>query len=109
MDLEKFAGQLKKLVKEIQEKTDLLEASAKKGMDGMPDLLQGLGAILPDWLFFIEQTGIGTKERIFQILSDMEAAMQAKDAILLGDALLNGLGLAAKETIGVIEGALHEG
>lgn len=107
MDVENFIRQLKELSREIQEKAEVLMGNTRKGFDGMPGLLRSLEGILPEWLFFMEQTGIGSKECIFQVLSDMEEAMQAEDGILMGDALLNGLGIMTDKNIRAIEGALY--
>lgn len=108
MDLEKFLFTMSGLCEEIGQKTERLENDAQKGFQEMPGLLEHLAAALPSWFFFIEQTGIGSKEQVLQVLQDMERAIKAEDSVLLADALLYGLRDMAGEYIKIIEGALYE-
>ena len=108
MDLDKFYAELKALSEEIAQKVELLENHAKKGFREMGSLLKNLTGILPDWFFFIEQTGIGEKGRVLSVLQDMEEAVAAEDTVLLADALLYGLQKMAGDYIRIIEEALYE-
>ena len=107
MDLDNFYKLLKELYEETGQKTEMLEKDAAKGFQGMPGLFKKLAAVLPGWFFFIEQTGIGAKEQVLQILQDMERAIKAEDSILLADTLLYGLQDMAGEYIGIMEEALY--
>ena len=107
MDLDRFYADLIELYENAGQKTELLEKNAKIGFQGMSELLEKLTAVLPDWFFFFEQTDIGSKGQVLQILQDMEKAIDAEDRVLLADTLLYGLREVAGEYIGIIEEALY--
>ena len=109
MDLDKFYGCLRRLYEEIGKKVECLENDAGKGFSEMDGLLKNLAGLLPDWFFFIEQTGIGTKDQILSVLQDMEAAVIAEDTVLLADTLLYGLQKMAGDYMRIIEEAVYEG
>lgn len=108
MELDRFLTELIEMNTEIHQKVDVIENDREKGMQEMPELLNRLTSLMPKWFYFIDQTGIGTKENILLILRDMEEAMQREDSILLADALLYGLHTIAEEYIEVIKEALYE-
>jgi hypothetical protein len=108
MDLDKFLLGLKSLYDEIGQKTEVLENDFARGFQEMPGLLEKLSAVLPNWFFFIEQTEIGSKEQVVQVLQDMEKAIVVEDSVLLADALLYGLQEMVGEYIRIIKGALYE-
>lgn len=108
MELDRFLESLKKLDSEIANTVKILENDRKKGFQEISGLTSRLGELLPKWFFFIDQTGIGTKEEILLVLRNLEEAMQEQDSVLLADALLFGLQVKVQEYGGIIEEALYE-
>ena len=107
MDLDKFLLGLKSLYDEMGQKIELLENDFTRGFREMPGLLEKLSAVLPNWFFFIEQTEIGSKGQVVQVLQDMEKAIVAEDSVLVADTLLYGLQEMAGEYIKILEEALY--
>lgn len=106
MQLEQFLRCLTHLTECIHAQTEKIENNTKQGIETMPELLALLEELLPDWFFFIEQTGIGEQEAILQILAETQKGITMGDGVFLADVLLNGLGALAEEYIRVIEEAL---
>ena len=108
MDINIFLGKLIKLMEQIEEIVTKIENSTSNGMKAMSDLIKEVQELLPDWFFFIEQTGIGDKEEIIGVLTDVTYGIEAEDSIFLTDALLYGLGELIAAYRNVIEEALNE-
>ena len=95
------------LINEIEEKVNMIECNTNTGIASMPELIQKINAILPDWFYFIEQTGIGEKKIIVDILNDILAAMENRDKVLLEDAMLFGMQSLMLQYKTVIEEAIN--
>ena len=98
MDIKQFLEELKKLK---------IENNASTGIQQVPNVLQKMQELLPGWFYFIDQTGIGEKQELLDVLADVINATDAQDGIFLADALLFGLRELIKTYEFVIEEALH--
>lgn len=107
MDIEQFLEELKKVIRNIEEIVNELENSTSGGLQKMPELMERVQVLLPSWFYFIEQTGIGEKQGIVNVLKDVVYGVEKQDGVILADSLFCGLReimLGYKE---VIEDALH--
>lgn len=107
MDISNFVTNLDVIINEIDEKVNTMEENTNTGIKAMPELLGRIQAILPDWFYFIEETGIGDKQVILMILNDIADALEYRDKVLLEDALLFGMQSLMLQYKNVIEEALH--
>ena len=106
MNIELFYEQLEKLIEEINRVIDEIENNTSAGMKMIPDVIKGIQELLPDWFFFIEQTGIGETQIILDILTDISDGMGNEDAVIVADALLYGMGALMAEYRDIIKEAL---
>ena len=107
MDINQFLKELKILRTEIEKIVEKIENSTSTGIQEMQNVLQKIQVLLPDWFYFIEQTGIGEKQEILDVLEDVVRGADIQDGVFLADALLFGLGELIRAYEFVIEEALH--
>lgn len=107
MDINNFVVSLEAIINEIDEKVNKIEEDANTGIKAMPELVGKIQQILPDWFYFIDETGIGDKQIILTVLNDVADALEYRDKVLLEDALLFGIQSLMLQYKNVIEEALH--
>ena len=107
MDFVNFLNNLGIIIDEIEKKVQNIENDTNAGIASMSELIQKINTVLPDWFYFIDQTGIGEKQVIGEILNDILMAMEDKDKVLLEDALLFGMQSLMLQYKNVIEEALN--
>ena len=107
MDINQFLEELKVLKIEIEKIVEKIENNASVGIKEMPSLLKKIQTFLPDWFYFIEQTQVGEKQVILDILEDIINGVNARDGGVLADALLFGLGELIETYELVINEALY--
>lgn len=108
MDLLELLEQLNLIIQHIDVTVDALEKNFYKGLREIPELMEQIQGSLADWFFFIEQTQLGSKELIVDILKDVMNAVQAGDEVLLLDALIYGLQSTTGEYYDTIKGVLFD-
>ena len=107
MDINNFVANLDGIIDEIDRKVNKIEEDTNTGIKAMPELVRKIQEILPDWFYFIEETGIGDKQVIVMVLNDIVDALEYKDKVLLEDVLLFGMQPLMLQYKNVIEEALH--
>ncbi len=108
MDILKLLKELESVAYSIEKKINVIDNNMSQGLLEIPELIEEIQRILPLWFYFIEQTEIGSKEMVLNILKDITDAMQASDGVLLSDALIYGLQGLMVEYCDIIRGALNE-
>ncbi len=91
MDINKFLEDITRIIKELETIVDSVENNLNVGIQKMNKTIETIKDILPEWFFFIEQTGIGEKQEILTVLNDIEYGMKEKDSVCLADAVAFGL------------------
>lgn len=107
MEINGFLEELKKLKLEIEKNVAKIENNAKAGIQGTTEVLEKVQKVLPDWFYFIEETGIGDEQEILSVLSEVVNGVNTRDGVFLADALLFGLRELVEGYEMVIEDALH--
>lgn len=91
MNLEQFLNALKNLISLAEMAVEKAGKDRTTRGDYTNQLLLSMEKIVPDWLVLIEQTGLGNKEDLEQVVSDIEYAITNDDIVVYMDVLLNGL------------------
>lgn len=107
MKIEEFLEKLKQLTEELEEVVYKIENNTSDGIKKAQEVMKKVQEIMPDWFFFIEQTELGDKQQILEILKDIMQGLEAEDSVYLADALCFGLRELALEYKNVIEEALY--
>lgn len=108
MDIYKLIEDFERLVYVIEQKVVVIDNNINQGLEEMSELITQIQKIMPDWFFFIEQTEIGSKEMVMNVLEDIMEAVRMSDGVALTDALIYGLESLLVEYCEVIKEALNE-
>lgn len=108
MDLECFLKDLMRLREDIEEFVVCVIESQRINSDILNCLMKSMDSVVPKWIFFVEQTEIGTIEQINQRLVDLEYGITNNDVVYFADALCNGVGNLIVQYIDVITEVLDE-
>lgn len=108
MDLKCFLLELESLNKYIDDFLIFIHENQRIDQEKLQVLMQYLDKIIPKWIFFIEQTEIGTVENLNQTLTDIEYGIENDDIVYFMDTLCNGIGTLAVQYIDVITEAVYE-
>lgn len=108
MDLECFLQDLIRLRDYIDEFVICVIERQMIDREKLNYMMESMESVVPQWLFFVEQTGIGTMEFINQRLADLEYGITNNDVVYFADTLCNGVGNLIAQYINVITEVLYE-
>lgn len=91
MNIEKFLNELKRLIEELEAVTCKVVNNVNEGMNEIPKVMKDINELLPDWFWFIEQTGIGDKQEVVQMMSEVVDGIERQDGVWLTDVLFYGV------------------